>query len=76
MTYFIGLHKRGKVPTARFPVHSRLKQEPFVSITDICAFCHWQTGSAEFAVYSPVLSIYFIYEIATNTIASAKNLNV
>ncbi len=59
-----------QMPMIAFPIHSHLKKEPFISATDICTFRLYynQTGSTKFAVYSPALSMYFVYEIATNTI--------
>lgn len=67
-----------EMPMINFPVHSHLKQEPFISATDICTFRLYynQTGSTKFAVYSPALSIYFIYELATNTITPTKDMNL
>ena len=67
-----------EVPMINFPIHSHLKQEPFISATDICTFRLYynQTGSTKFAVYSPALSIYFIYKIATNTITPTKDLDI
>ena len=60
-----------------FPVHSHLKYEPFISATDICTFRLYynKTGSTKFAVYSTALSMYFIYELATNTITPTKDIN-
>ena len=53
------------------------EKEPFISATDICTFRLYynQTGSTKFAVYSPALSIYFVYELATNTITPTKDIN-
>lgn len=66
-----------KMPMVTFPMHSHLKQEPFISATDVCTFRLYynQTGSTKFAVYSTALSIYFIYELATNTITPTKDMN-
>lgn len=66
-----------EMPVIALPVHSHLKQEPFISATDICTFRLYynQTGSVRFAVYSVALSMYFIYEIATNKIIPAKDIN-
>lgn len=66
-----------EMPIVFFPIHSHLKQEPFISATDICTFRLYynQTGSVKFAVYSVALSMYFIYEIATNKITPTKNIN-
>lgn len=66
-----------EMPVIALPVHSHLKQEPFISATDICTFRLYynQTGSVRFAVYSVALSMYFIYEVATNKIIPAKDIN-
>lgn len=66
-----------QMPMIAFPVHSHLKYEPFISATDICTFRLYynKTGSTKFAVYSTALSMYFIYELATNTITPTKDIN-
>ena len=66
-----------QMPMFAFPVHSHLKYEPFISATDICTFRLYynKTGSTKFAVYSTALSMYFIYELATNTITPTKDIN-
>lgn len=66
------------MPIVSMPVHSHLRQEPFISATDICTFRLYynQTGSTKFAVYSVALSMYFIYEIATNKITPTKDLEL
>ena len=66
-----------QMPMIVFPIHSHLKKEPFISATDICTFRLYynQTGSTKFAVYSPALSIYFVYELDTNTITPTKDIN-
>lgn len=67
-----------EMPMINFPVHSHLKQEPFISATDICTFRLYynQTGSTKFAVYSPALSLYFVYKLATNTITLTKDIDL
>lgn len=57
-------------------IHSHLRQEPFITATDICTFRLYydQTGTTEFSVYSPALSLYFTYHLSTNTITFSKEL--
>jgi len=57
--------------------HSHLKSEPFISTTDICIFMLYGSyyGLNNFAVYSPALSIYFIYKLDENTITISKNMD-
>lgn len=66
-----------EIPMITFPMHSHLKQEPFISATDICTFRLYynQTGSTMFGVYSPALSLYFVYKIATNEIVMTKDIS-
>ncbi len=58
--------------TVRGITHSHLRTEPFISATDICTFKLYGSlsGLKQFKVYSPVLSIYFTYDIDKNTIES------
>ena len=50
--------------------HSHLRAEPFISATDICTFKLYGVlyNIDEFSVYSPELSIYFIYNSKKDTI--------
>lgn len=59
------------------PIHSHLEEEPFISATDICTFRLYynQIGCTKFAVYSPALSVLFVYDIATNTITVTNDLD-
>lgn len=65
-----------EMPMIDYPIHSHLRQEPFITATDICTFRLYynQTGSTKFAVYSPALSVYFIYKLATNSITVSKDM--
>ena len=58
-------------------IHSHLKQEPFISATDICTFKLYQNqvGLTSFGVYSPTLSTYFIYQLETNSITISRDLD-
>jgi hypothetical protein len=51
-------------------VHSHIRNEPFISATDICTFRLYGSyyGFDSFSVYSPAFSLYFIYKMASNTI--------
>lgn len=50
--------------------HSHLRQEPFMSATDICTFRLYGSfyDMDEFSVYSPALSVTFTYKLKSNSI--------
>ena len=55
-------------------MHSHLRTEPFISVTDICTFKLYGSlyEQKEFKVYSPALSTYFTYSLITNNITIEK----
>lgn len=56
--------------------HSHVKEEPFISATDICTFKLYGGlyDLPEFSVYSPALSKYFTYNLLTDTITISDEL--
>ncbi|MDD3037027.1 hypothetical protein [Bacteroides sp.] len=58
-------------------IHSHLRQEPFISATDICTFKLYQNqvGLTSFGVYSPSLDTFFVYQLETNSITISKDPN-
>lgn len=57
-------------------VHSHLKKEPFISATDICTFKLYASyvGLNSFSVYSPALSLYFRYSLASDSIETSRKM--
>lgn len=57
-------------------VHSHLKNEPFITATDICTFKLYAVyvGLKSFQVYSPALSLYFRYSLESDSIETSKKM--
>lgn len=58
------------------PIHKHTAEEPFISATDIFTFRMYtdKTNLTEFAVYSPEISSFFIYNKETNTITVSDKI--
>jgi len=56
-------------------IHSHLKEEPFITASDICTFRLYGPlyGQEAFSVYSPALGKYFTYRLKENDILISDN---
>lgn len=70
-------NRNWNIPVYECLIRLNYHSQPFISATDICTFRLYynKTGSTKFAVYSTALSMYFVYELATNTITPTKDIN-